>query len=1087
MSVLARSGLLIRGRGASTARAALLGRASQPAQTTGVRRRAMSTGATDPFRTGWEFVSTLLDGARSPGHPLDAAANLTAPTLRALCHQLGFVDEAARKQTAKSRPPKGRGNRTGAEAKQAGIIVQLCNQATLAGQVWPSLVAFVAAQRGTSSRAIWRAVQAVLHSSAQAAEALAAGKGMAEAGLAEDATGVFAPRPAALQALFDAMPPHRAAGEPAEDGLFEQEDASAESSPDLVPRSALGAVSTLWQVDREVARLRAALAHVDPAVGAGDADLASALGAGPDTVAELLLGISEACVTAAAVATTPEGDAAATAQVPPGAVAALLRLQVAAGHGDRAEASLARAHDAGMLLQMRHYEPVLRLRASQRRLREVLGLLGAMHERGVTSNADVCDEAYGLAFRCVALALEAGQEAAAGGGAEDGTAAAVVVSSAEAGAMTLAEAAEAVASSVDGDGRARISAAQAEAVATSLLAHAEREVSHPGPVLLAEVEALFSREAMRGLGWRLARSEIGPDGRCSASGRRLSRRMLSGAPLFDAVSLIRQVIVEHEGAQAAKLAARSDHTARRGGRGGAKGRQGADPGAQPARPRTPPRSVLSALDAHIARHGPFDLIVDGANVGLFRRAVPGGYLSYNQLDALVQHAQASGLRTLVVLHSRWMRPTDLVPDTGHTPRGGEREAVNRAAREQGREEMVSVLGRWRRDCPECLFVVPRGNDDVYWMYAAMQSQRLKLRGVGADDPSAEAANVRRAVVDEVVTEEADGRRADEAAAAAAATRGAEGPDGEGSAALVPRDTVWLATNDFMRDHKGELLQGADRDGFGEWRAGIVKVLVDRNPRWYAAGSAAFDAELAGATGAPHGGADAAGADGRARRAADAYAKRVDKTRADAGAAAAEPSAPPTSSGDAAEGWTAGGAAAAPAGGLAAALGGGGARNKQRRGFAAPVADVASVDQARQIVPEHGAGALDQLRRGVWFVLPHPFSMRFHSPDPSRSAFFFPGFDKAVDDAGGVPDVPDAPPPAPGAPAEAVLSLDAQFETAVRRSRFLPLSDLTGREGKVPGAPLRWSEDRPEKAHTRAVLPPDRPWFVLYRESADERS
>ncbi|KAA0150500.1 hypothetical protein FNF31_07020 [Cafeteria roenbergensis] len=1075
----------------------------------------------DPFRRGWELVSSLLESARTPGHQLDAAANLTAPTLRALCHQLGFVDEAARRQTSKSRPPRGRANRTTADAKQAGIIVQLCNQATLAGQVWPSLLAFVVAQRGTSSRAIWRSVQAVLHSSAQAAEAVAAGADLATAGLATDASGVFGPRPAELESLFAAMPPHGAvaaaakllaedasAADPATAAaasLFEQADAAAEPSPALVSKADQGRVASLWQVEREVARLRRALAGViaaPEADGALPESLVTSLGVAPERAAELLLGIGEACVTAAAVATAPQGDAAAAAQVPPGAVAALLRLQVAAGHGDRAEASLSRAHDAGMLLQMRHYEPVLRLRASQRRLREAVGLLLAMHERGVTANPEVCDEAYALVVRCAALSLapDALETAAEGE---------------NAGPMELPALLVSIASAVDGQGAAVLSAAQAETVALSLLRHAEGVVSHPGAVLLAEIERLFASEPMRARGWRLARSDIGSDGRCSASGHSLARRQLEGGVLYDATSLIRQVVVEHEGAQAAKLAARAGGSGRRGGKRAAAG-QGSGAG------QGGPASVLGALDRHIARHGPFDMVIDGANLGLFRRSVQGGYLSYNQLDAIVQHAAANGLRPLIVLHSRWMRPMDLVPDTGKAPgaRGGKRggrgagfsktdvaagmggdgSSAAQRAREEGRREMVAVLGRWRRDCPQALFVVPRGNDDIYWMYAAMQSQRLKIRQNAGELPSLPEA--RQAVIDEVAAESGEGRAADEAAVAAATSPAAL--EASGAHPMAPHNSVWLVTNDFMRDHKGELLGW---QGFSAWRAGIVKAIIDRHPRWYSAGADRFDQLLedlrAGRSpSAPPPGLLAAEADGystetRLQRAAvGAFRRSGGSLPGESG----DPSAPPTAGGlglaaAAAAGSAAAGSDAAAAAEGSAARAGWSVAEAGAAQAAAPASaplsaaeaerEAEAVTAARQVGPQHGAAALCQAARDVFLVLPHPFALRFHSPDGGNSAFFFPGFPRSVEDAGGVPDMPQSAEQS-GAAAETSVSVDTAFERVVRRSSPRPLAEIlpagSNDAAATPSGPMRWQDDAPSSPRSFAVLPPTRPWFVLYREN-----
>lgn len=928
---------------------------------------------------------------------------------------------------------------------------------------------------------------------------------MGEAGLSTDASGVFAPRPGPLQSMFDGMSGH--SGGDLAVGLYEMADPTAIPGQEPVTNAQSGLVSTLWQVEKELEALREALQAVHPALAsAPSAGLVSALGMEPRQSPEFLLGLCEACVTAAAVATTPAGAAGGgTAQVPPGAVAALLRLQVAAGHGDRAETSLARAHEAGMLLQMRHYEPVLRLRATRRHLREALALLRAMQARGITANADVSDEAYALVVRCVALSLEAGggAEEAPGGDNADET------------HMSLQEAQESVAQSVDDTGAAVLTAAEAERVAAAVLGEAQRELSHPGRELLGEVERLFSLPAMRARGWQLARSEIGHDGRCAASGLTLARRQLRGGQLFDAATLIRQVIVEHEAAQATKLAGRIG----RGGGGGTKRGGG-----------QAPASVLSTLDRHIAAHGPFDLVVDGANLGLFRRSVPGGYLSYGQLDAIVQHCTSAGLRPLVVLHHRWMRPDDLVPDMGRH----EEQRTAARARQEGREEMVGVLGRWRRDCPEALFVVPRGNDDVYWMYAAMQSQRLKLRA--AADPEGLGAGGRQrsqrlaAVLREVQDADAAGKAADEAAAAAAAEEEAAAVSAPSSAvieALALRRTVWLVTNDLMRDHKGELMGW---HSFGAWRSGVVKALMDRSPRWYAAGAAEFDglvqrmqADLPEAAAAAAGadardGEDDAEPDGGERgaftalslqRAARAFMRR--RIAGDApGAAHIQPAAAHTADGESVRAVVPHGSAVDRSASVFAPLGRGDSVEPELGPAAAPAGGGAeggpeavparAVTHARQITAGHAQLAVDQSRRRLWFVLPHAYQLRFHRPETATPAFFFPGFGKAVDEAGGVPDVPDAATRARRAEAEQEVSLDTAFETVVRAAPSVPLWQVAAetpaepvrgrgewreRGGRVSGmGPLRWQEDRLEHADTRLVMPPLRQWYVLFKQPSE---
>jgi proteinaceous RNase P len=54
--------------------------------------------------------------------------------------------------------------------------------------------------------------------------------------------------------------------------------------------------------------------------------------------------------------------------------------------------------------------------------------------------------------------------------------------------------------------------------------------------------------------------------------------------------------------------------------------------------------------------GPFDVIIDGANVGFYGQNHFDGGLSYSNIDAVVRHFQQQGLRVLVVMNDKWLQP-----------------------------------------------------------------------------------------------------------------------------------------------------------------------------------------------------------------------------------------------------------------------------------------------------------------------------------------------------------------------------------------------------------------------------------------------
>nr|PNR46869.1 hypothetical protein PHYPA_013989 [Physcomitrium patens]BAN18185.1 pentatricopeptide repeat protein [Physcomitrium patens] len=99
------------------------------------------------------------------------------------------------------------------------------------------------------------------------------------------------------------------------------------------------------------------------------------------------------------------------------------------------------------------------------------------------------------------------------------------------------------------------------------------------------------------------------------------------------------------------------------------------------------------------RHGPFDAIVDGANVGLYNSNTPNGGFNFYQLNSVVTGIQKRlGLKRepLILLHHR-------------RTKGGPADS-SFAAR---------MLSNWKEN--NSIYTTPTGsNDDWYWLYAAVR-------------------------------------------------------------------------------------------------------------------------------------------------------------------------------------------------------------------------------------------------------------------------------------------------------------------------------------------------------------------------------
>ncbi|BFI32458.1 proteinaceous RNase P [Marchantia polymorpha subsp. ruderalis] len=103
------------------------------------------------------------------------------------------------------------------------------------------------------------------------------------------------------------------------------------------------------------------------------------------------------------------------------------------------------------------------------------------------------------------------------------------------------------------------------------------------------------------------------------------------------------------------------------------------------------------------RHGPFDAIVDGANIGLFNQNFAQGGFNFYQLNAVVTALEDQGLSKrppLIFLHHA-------------------RTKFGAATTPQAQQ----LLNKWRSS--NSLYTTPNGsNDDWYWMYAAVKDKCL---------------------------------------------------------------------------------------------------------------------------------------------------------------------------------------------------------------------------------------------------------------------------------------------------------------------------------------------------------------------------
>lgn len=106
---------------------------------------------------------------------------------------------------------------------------------------------------------------------------------------------------------------------------------------------------------------------------------------------------------------------------------------------------------------------------------------------------------------------------------------------------------------------------------------------------------------------------------------------------------------------------------------------------------------------HLRTSGPFDVVVDGANVGYFKQnfADAPRHVDYEQIDWVIRHFTKMGKRVLLVIHERHFSP-GLMPSKYKT--------LENDWQEQG-----------------VLYKTPRGmNDDWFWLHAALEHKTLVL-------------------------------------------------------------------------------------------------------------------------------------------------------------------------------------------------------------------------------------------------------------------------------------------------------------------------------------------------------------------------
>lgn len=155
----------------------------------------------------------------------------------------------------------------------------------------------------------------------------------------------------------------------------------------------------------------------------------------------------------------------------------------------------------------------------------------------------------------------------------------------------------------------------------------------------------------------------------------------------------------------------------------------------------------------LSKRPPFDVVVDGANVGFNNQNREGGQFQYGQIDAVVNCLREAGRRVLLVLHAKWLRedadlsvvkrkkrkleqiskdtPSVLPEDSsedGESDGFYPHDPVTDAEREAAPGTPLSWVRSWKES--GILVRVPEKEcDDWYWLFAALSSARRGARNV----------------------------------------------------------------------------------------------------------------------------------------------------------------------------------------------------------------------------------------------------------------------------------------------------------------------------------------------------------------------
>ncbi|CAE7615182.1 PRORP1 [Symbiodinium necroappetens] len=153
---------------------------------------------------------------------------------------------------------------------------------------------------------------------------------------------------------------------------------------------------------------------------------------------------------------------------------------------------------------------------------------------------------------------------------------------------------------------------------------------------------------------------------------------------------------------------------------------------------------------------PFDIVIDGANVGFNNQNREGGLFQYSQIDAVIKKLRETGSRVLLVLHPKWLRADadrtvtkrkkrkldqiNLESGLGSSDESAEEhedgepeiqypfDPITDAERAAPSGTPLAFIRQWKES--DCLVRVPAKDcDDWYWLFAALSSARRGARHV----------------------------------------------------------------------------------------------------------------------------------------------------------------------------------------------------------------------------------------------------------------------------------------------------------------------------------------------------------------------